>query len=336
MVALFLAVGIPVLALDQPQDFRRGIVVSCPRAGQIWGSPEMADTLTEITSLGARWVAIHPYAHVARDGTIKFRPAAGTGYLAKAGQLADRAGVRLFWKPHLAYWGSFEWRGDIDFDQDSEAWKRFFEGYQLFIVDQARLAESLGVELFSVGVEYEKTTHRESEWRRIIAAVRSVYSGRLTYAANWDSLDRVPFWDVLDVIGVHAYFPLVEDPNPDREQLWNGWNKPMSHLESFSLRHRGKKIVFAEIGYPRSPNAATEPWVPGNLDEPEVRELRQTLIEVALQRVEATPFIEGMFWWKWIPGDNRWDRDFSMKDHEARQALRRHWGAEAPRIPTAR
>ena len=210
------------------------------------------------------------------------------------------------------------------------SWQRFFEGYQSFIVDQARFAESLGVDLFSVGVEYEKTTVHEAEWRQIIAAVRSVFTGRLTYAANWDSLERVPFWDALDSIGVHAYFPLTEGTTRDRSALSRGWDRPLAELEALSRRHQGKKVLFAEIGYPRSPRAAIEPWIPDNRDQPEVLDLRQTLIEVALERIEEAPFVEGMFWWKWIPGDNRWDRDFSMKDREARQALRRYWGSEEP------
>lgn len=332
LLVLCCLIGLPASALAEGEgrSFSRGIVISCPRAGQIWGSSEMASTLEEITSLGADWAAIHPYARIHRNGTVQYRPAAETGYLARAAELARAADVQLFWKPHLAYWGSFEWRGDIEFGHDKEAWRRFFESYQSFIVDQARFAEHLGVDLFSVGVEYEKTTHFETEWRQIIAAVRSVFSGRLTYAANWDSLDRVPFWDALDSIGVHAYFPLTRGVTRDRSALSAGWDRPLTELEELSRLHQDKPILFAEIGYPRSQRAAMEPWIPDNLDLPEVVSLRQTLIEVALETIEQAPFIEGMFWWKWIPGDNRWDRDFSMKDQEALQALRRYWGSEEP------
>ena len=99
--------------------------------------------------------------------------------LARAADLAEEAGVHLFWKPHLAYWGSFQWRGAITFGDDGTAWRRFFDGYRAFIVDQARFAQSIGVDLFAVGIEYELTTHHEQEWRQIIAEVRSVFSGRL-------------------------------------------------------------------------------------------------------------------------------------------------------------
>ena len=194
---LVLACGVasPTRSAPPDSEFLRGVVVSCPRAGQVWGSPEMARSLEEITALGAGWVAIHPYAWVSRDGEVRYRPASQLPYLQRAVELARGGEVDLFWKPHLGYWGSFSWRGAIEFGDDTAAWRRFFEGYRGFIVDQARFAAAAGVELLAVGVEYERTTEHEAEWRQIIAAVRAVFPGRLTYAANWDSLDRVPFWD---------------------------------------------------------------------------------------------------------------------------------------------
>jgi len=321
-----LTAPIAAAPIEDRQVFIRGMVISCPRGGQIWGSPEMAESLERVSALGAHWVAIHPYAGVRRDGSIRFRPAGQTGFLQRAATLAKAAGVQLFWKPHLAYWGSFAWRGDIEFGDDTEAWRRFFDGYRSFIVDQAKFAEGVGVDLLAVGVEYEKTTRFESEWRQIIAAVRAVFSGRITYAANWDSLDRVPFWDAVDLIGVHAYFPLSLEDSPDRSELWHGWDEPLERLAQFSRRWQDKPILFAEIGYPRSLRAAAEPWVPGIQTDPGVLSLRRTLIEVALERIQGAPYVEGMFWWKWIPGDDRWDRDFSMKDEEALQAIQGQWG----------
>ena len=77
---------------------------------------------------------------------------------------------------------------------------------------------------------------REEEWRRIVSEVRRVYSGRLTYAANWDRLDRVPFWDAGDWIGVQAYFPLTDRPDPDRPALTAGWEGHLDEPEALSRR----------------------------------------------------------------------------------------------------
>jgi len=305
----------------------RGVVVSCPRAGQIWGTDEMSEALTDIRSLGANSIAIHPYAWVGKDGEVRHRPAAGTGYLDDAVRRMRDAGTRIFWKPHLGYWGSFDWRGSIDFGENEAAWQRFFTGYREFIVDQATLAERHKVELFSVGIEYERTMHRESDWRAIIDAVRAAYSGPITYAANWDGLSRVPFWDALDVIGVHGYFPLSSEAKPDRAALLAGWDGHLVELGSLA-RRLGKPVVFAEIGYNRASDAASRPWQHGTEDTVANRELRGLLMEVALERVELEPYVVGMFWWKWMPG-RRSGRDFSLKEEEARAALGRHW-AEPP------
>ncbi len=327
---LFLQLGALAPAAEaaaEGRQFLRGMTVSCPGAGRIWGSPAMAEALDQLADLGVGWVAIHPYGWIGRDGEVRYRPAAETGYLERSVELARARGIELFWKPHLGYWGSFEWRGAIEFGEDQAAWKRFFADYREFIVDQARFAESAGVRLFAVGVELEGTTAREAEWRAILAAVRQVYSGELTYSANWDTLDEVPFWDALDTLGVQFYFPLATVDQPASESLEAAWDGPLETLRRLSRRHGGKPVVLAEIGYDLSPVAASQPWASRRQDNPANRSLRRQLMEVALARAEAEPLIQGMFWWKWMPGSRR--GDFSMRDAEALDILRHAWGQQS-------
>ncbi len=328
--ALFLIIALfaasPHLAQANPPEteepFLRGMTVSCPGFGRIWGSHEMQKSLRELSQLGVEWVSIHPYATIERDGQISFEPAEKTGYLGRAATLAQEADVKLFWKPHLAYWGRFEWRGSITF-QHREHWRRFFDDYKLWIVDQARFAERHQIPYFAVGVELEQTVHWEKEWRDILAAVRSVYSGRITYAANWDSLDTIPFWDAVDLIGVQAYFPLSSEESPTVEAIRKGWKNHLDGLDKLSEK-TGKKILFAEIGYDLSPLAAREPWRTASRDNEATRALRRRLTQVALEDLEQLDFLAGMFWWKWIPGRTG-SRDFAMHHQEMRDVLREAW-----------
>ncbi len=328
LLAVLAAAPLAAEAPERP-EFMRGMVVSCPRYGEVWGSPEMTSSLRELADLGVEWVAIHPYAGVRRNGQVRYWPAAETGYLDRAAKIVHAQGMKLFWKPHLAYWGSFEWRGAIEFGDEPRAWDEFFDRYEAFIVDQATFAQRAGVDLFAIGVELERTTRHADRWQRIIDRVREVYDGLITYAANWDSVDQVPFWGSLDMIGVHAYFPLSGAADPSWDEIWRGWDGPIAALEALSRRHQGKPIVFAEIGYNRSSAAAREPWDHEMQDTPQSRELRERLMRVALTRIETVPSIRGMFWWKWIPGDWRYDRDFSMRNPEAKEALRTTWGEAA-------
>lgn len=332
------ALGHSVAAEEASQEqppadppFLRGMTVSCPGYGQIWGSPSMDRSLEELADLGVEWVSIHPYAGVRRDGSIRFQPAAATGYLQRAVDIAKGRQIQLFWKPHLAYWGSFDWRGSIEFGDDTAAWRRFFDQYRDFIVDQARFAEAAGITLFSVGLEYQGTTSQEAEWRRIIAEVRRVYSGRITYAANWDHLEQIPFWDAVDWIAVQAYFPISQEDNPSREALVQGWREPLRRMEALAERY-GKPVLLAEIGYDTSAEAARQPWLSQSRDTVENRHLRLRLMEVALETLESKDFISGMFWWKWIP-DQRGYRDFAMQSPDVRQVLRRAWRKDdRPRV----
>ena len=303
-------------------DFMKGMTVSCPGYGKIWGSPSMATATREIKSLGVDWIAIHPYGSVKRDGSVRFQNPLHTEYMQRAVSITRKEKLKVFWKPHLAYWGSFKWRGEIDFGSDQAAWSRFFREYEAFIVAHARFAEQKKIPLFSVGLEYERTLHHEQAWRRIIQAVRKVYSGQITYATNWDSFERVPFWDAVDLIGVQGYFPISP------ENLDGSWNKILEQVTRVSKKNGQRKVLFTEIGYPRSKDAASKPWQAAVDSSPQAIELRSRLMEVAIRRLRH-PLVAGAFWWKWIPGRAFWDRDFSMKDPEARAILGKTWGSTA-------
>ena len=316
-------------------DFHRGMVVSCPRWGPIWGSPAMAESLSELQAIGVDSVAIHPYGWVKRDGTVRLQPAESLDFLTRAVEFARAAEMRLFWKPHLGYWGEFQWRGAIEFGGDEAAWRRFFVDYESFIVDQARFAAAANLELFAVGVELEGTTHREAEWRRIIARVRDVFPGTVLYAANWDRLEDVPFWDAVDWIGVHAYFPLSSAQEPTREVLEAGWAQHLETLRELSER-LGKPVLVAEIGYNLSSGAARAPWEYETEDSPASRGLRRRLVEVALEQLAGQSFVRGMYWWKWMPGELRHRRNFSMRDPEIQRILANAWASPPERSRLSR
>ncbi len=326
--ALVFAVALLAVLPGASHAFDRGMVVSCPGWGPIWGSPAMGETLVELGELGVEAVAIHPYGWVKRDGRVEFRPAQELDFLARAVALAEEAGIELFWKPHLGYWGQFSWRGAIDFGDDRAAWDRFFADYEAFILDQARFAARYELPRLAVGVELDATLEFEAAWRRILAGVRAVYSGTLVYAANWDRIEDVPFWDALDEIGVHAYFPLSDSPAPGRPELEAGWLGPLQRLRTLSERF-GKPVLVAEIGYNLHPKAAREPWEYATLDTESARSLRHALIDVALEVLEAEEFVSGMYWWKWMPGSSSRRRNFSMREAGAREVLARRWRAPA-------
>jgi hypothetical protein len=43
------------------------------------------------------------------------------------------------------------------------------------------------------GTELEFGSQKTQYWMQLIQKIKKVYTGKLTYAANWDDFDKVPF-----------------------------------------------------------------------------------------------------------------------------------------------
>jgi hypothetical protein len=299
----------------------RGMTISCPGAGRIWGSDLMVETMQEIRDLGVNWVTIHPYAGIRADGTVGASRVDGlyaeTTWLTRPIEEAHRLGLKIMIKPHLAYWGSkFSWRGEIAFETD-EQWRRFFETYEAWISMVAEL--STDADAFVVGTELEATVQFEDEWRRIIAAVRERTDAPLTYAANWDRYERVKFWDALDAVGIQAYFPLVgHEGLPEQHELDSAWALLVSRLEEVSARH-DRDIVLAELGYNRSSVAAVRPWEYRQGGD-HAEEVQRRCMLAALRALKESDRVSGAFLWKWMPGQRR-RGNFKMSTPAMREVI---------------
>ena len=213
---------------NAPPRVIKGVTVSCQTSGWEWATPEMARTLDELKSLGVNSVAIHPYAQIQNDGHVRFRASDNFRHISIPLDWARERGLSVMLIPHIAYWGTkFLWRGEINF-QTTEEWDRFFGDYETWIVQMARVAEAHGAGIFCVGLEFTYAQKFDARWRKIIAAVRQVYHGKLTYGGNWDSFQEVTFWDALDYIGVLAYFPLTKSVNPSQTEIAAAWDRKCS------------------------------------------------------------------------------------------------------------
>lgn len=329
VVAILLA-ALPVLAASPAADpFAeiRGMTISCPMAGEEWGSDEMVETMRILKGLGVNWIAIHPYGGIRNDGTVGQgridrlyeRPA----WLVRAIREAHALGLKICIKPHIAYWGSrFSWRGEITFATDDE-WRRFFDTYEDWITNVARLSHH--ADAFVVGTELEGTTMHEAEWRRVIAAVRAEIDVPLTYSASWSDYEAVPFWDALDAIAVQAYFPLVDHEGmPTDAELAAGWTRIVRELEAFG-EARGRDVVLGELGYNRSMQAAVRPWDYAVSGDPRAEWLQARCLDTALAALAQSGTVRGAFLWKWFPGEVR-RGNFLVSVPAMREVLARRWG----------
>ena len=289
----------------------RGIIISTHGGGQDWGQDEIVPTLRDIKQLGANWVAIHPYAGISADGSVSLRrydSSEAPIYWTRPIQEAHALGLKISITPHLAYWRSgFEWAGDIEFHTDEE-WSRFWTGYRTWILTLAAACKD--ADAFVIGTELDKTLHFEKEWRALIAEVRLVFKGPITYGANWSDYARVSFWDALDVIGIQAYFPLTDKEHPTERDVRLGWEKRLKELRAYS-RAQNRNIVFTELGYNQSYLAASQPWN-YRADDDGARPLQEMCWRIAFEAIASEPCIVGSLLWKWFPMPRPFGRDFQL------------------------
>jgi len=223
-----------------------------------------------------------------------------------------RVDFKVFVKPHVWISNTEEgkWRSHI-FPKSQADWQSWSESYRSFILWYAEVAESAGVEMFCIGTEFSRLALEKPEfWVSLIADVRAVYSGELTYAANWyEEYEHIRFWHLLDHIGVQAYFPLSQESYPTVQAVRHGWNSHLSKLEQLS-RNVGKPVLFTELGYKSSSIAAAEPWQwAESLSHTDTIHSSQTQVgcyQAFFSEVWPQPWLSGVHLWQWNTGYNRW------------------------------
>ncbi|WP_133273557.1 glycoside hydrolase family 113 [Hymenobacter radiodurans] len=314
--------------------------------GVSWvGSDSITDVeLAPLQQHNVTWIAQTPFGwqRGATSPTIGMHTGRGRVYwgesdagLIQTAQLARKRGQHILLKPHLWVRGDGTWPGDIRMTSEAD-WKAWFASYTTFILHYAELAEQQKLDGLCIGTELEQTTTaaHETEWRALIRQIRQVYHGPLTYAANWSGeYEHIRFWDALDYIGIQAYFPLTKNRKPTKAELLAGWQPHLKAIERVQKRF-DKLVVFTEMGYKCTADAAVEPWVwPDRttaflqLDE----DTQATCYAAMFETFWTKKWFGGLFVWKWYPklapdGPARRHADFTPQHKEAAQVMAQWFG----------
>ncbi len=162
-------------------------------------------------------------------------------------------------KPQIWVWRG-EFTGDIVMKTEAD-WMLLEASYRQFILEYARVARNLNADIFGIGTELENfITARPEFWNALIQEIKTVYSGKLTYAANWDEYQRTPFWSVSDYIGIDAYFPVSTSKTPTVQECLQGWLPYKKQIKVLSYTVN-KPVLFTEFGYRSVDFSGKTPWV---------------------------------------------------------------------------
>jgi hypothetical protein len=130
----------------------------------------------------------------------------------------------------------------------------------------------------------------------LIKEIRSIYNGKLTYAANWNEYIKTPFWNELDYIGIDAYFPVSDLKTPSVEDCILGLKPWKEEMKEYHMKFN-KPILFTEFGYRSVDYTGKQPWRSD-------RDMNTVNLEA---QTNATQAFFKMFWDEdWIAGGYIW------------------------------
>ncbi|WP_299529557.1 glycoside hydrolase TIM-barrel-like domain-containing protein [Ulvibacterium sp.] len=242
-------------------------------------------------------------------------------------ELLKKNGIKIMLKPQIWIWRG-EYTGTLKMQSEGD-WKSLEASYKKFILSYAQLAEETQVSIFCIGTELEQfVKNRPNYWKELIHEIRGKYSGKLTYAANWDEYPRVPFWEQLDYIGIDAYFPLSEERDPTADQLRIGWEKWKVAMAELSESVK-KPVLFTEFGYRSMDYTAKKPWLVDYNEEKTNLDAQATATQVVFDEFWSQDWFAGGYIWKWFidheksggPEDNR----FTPQNKPAEETIKAHY-----------
>ncbi len=268
-----------------------------------YGSQLAKESLERTIEIGANAIAIVPYSFMRNPEKPSHIPIhQGTGGENDQAVLfshyeAKKMGMSTMLKPQI-WVGRNSWPGDIKMKNQTD-WDTFFDNYYRWVRHYAMLAEINEMDSYCIGVEFAKATlAKEKEWRKIIKKLRGIYSGQLTYAANWgDEFENLTFWDELDFIGLNCYYPLSKSDNPSKKELKKTFDQVINKIEKVTHKYN-KPLVFTEIGF----RSVAHPWKNPHAEEGKrpFNDAHQKLCyEVVLEGIKNKEWCNGILWWKW-------------------------------------
>ncbi|MEO0074298.1 MAG: hypothetical protein ABIK43_06570, partial [candidate division WOR-3 bacterium] len=332
IAVVLVSFSLAVAQVAGPDQMIKGVSFVRLPSGVHYDTPEADSSLHSLkVSTCANWITITPVWWQRDAGSSQVYlwtdSSPSDSEIRHAVRLAHQFGLRVFLKPEVRC-SSQVWIGRHH--PKSLSW---FDSYRTFITRYARLAQEETCELFSIGYALDSAADEPEEvtqWLGIIDTVRKLYTGRLTYAADWRTYRQIGFWDAVDYIGINAYFPLEDDTQSVSEsvtfysRIWEQRWIPQIQAFLDSLGTARLPVVFTEIGYRSIRGCAGMPWDDTSAGAFDGWEQRCCYV-AALHSLLGKPWFAGWFWREWLTSNSRTisAQGYDFRSKPAQEVLRR-------------
>jgi hypothetical protein len=291
---------------------------------------QLAQSLAEFKADGGQYVSVNVWWFQDTPNSTVIAPSTSNGdfsvpdsEVVSVIQAIHAAGLQAALKPIVdatTYNSTQTWRGYLP---GGNAW--FIgtnnNGYDNFLDHYATIAAQNNVSLFVVGTELASTQWDTADWVNAINGVKSIYSGKLSYAANWDTgsspiWNAVPWWSSVDYIGIDAYYPISGSTQAQLNASWASEAGIINTWWNALPADQRKPILFTEVGYDNS-----NPQMQAN----DYQALLSTLWG-------KEPWFDGVYWWDWTPRANPPAPDDSLilQSEPAEQVMASYYATPEP------
>ncbi|MEW6074252.1 MAG: hypothetical protein AB1726_16870 [Planctomycetota bacterium] len=222
-------------------------------------------------------------------------------------------------------------------------WDAFFADLRPLALHYGLLAELLFADVLCLGTELglaDRTAEgdpaapeaalqgrRREGWKALIAEVRRVFGGALTYgAASVLDAEAVGFWEDLDFVGVLLYpeWPVAAEGPPSDERIRGTYRHLLQRAVEIG-QARGRPCLVLQAGFPSAADSWERSWVPAGPADPESQRRVLGLLAAALANGGlGHPGLAGLTLWGWSSdpeAGGEGDRGFTPQNKAAEEVL---------------
>jgi hypothetical protein len=208
---------------------------------------------------------------------------------------AARAGLRATVRPLLDETNLIEqdnrnWRGQLD-PVDRTAW---FDSYRRFLTPYLETAQMHGAATVVLAAELN-ALQADPRWTQLVAYARTLFTGEIGYAANWDAYSAAVAGVPADAVGIDAYPQLGIAPTATVAEMTDAWRRWLDRTAPPGARRPA--LLFYEVGAAAEARTVDNPAVPNRPGAALDQGVQSRWLDAAC-RVARARDLGGLYLWK--------------------------------------
>lgn len=305
-----------------------------------YGHPLSDLSLKALADTGTKWVSLNVSGEqINRSATTIDTHIYDDAGVIHAIQTAHNLDMNVMLKISVVFSSDpTAWGGSIGEGFSPADWDAWFASYTELVLYYTKLAKEHNVEIICIGTEMGLAQMQTKHFTQLVADVRQIFPGPVTYAADW-SEPETDWWDQVDYIGIDGYYWITKKSSPSLAELEAGWQPIVAELEALSKKWN-KPLIFTEIGFNAQEYSACNGGCGMNMEAAQLGKLDPKTQENAYQALfnvfRDKDWFQGTFWWMWddsVYAGGMCNPQYTPKGKLAENVLRAEYGG-APAILT--